>query len=80
MDKSQERESRLPYKEDVCKPAYFRKNFLLHVEQSLYYYLSSLGPRSPYNTSLFIELDLICLNEMIAKLELHSNFIRSQEL
>ena len=36
MDKSQDRESRLPYKEDVCEPTtYFRKNSMLHVEQSL---------------------------------------------
>ena len=30
---------------------------------------------SPYNTSWFNELALICLNEVTAKLELHSNFI-----
>ena len=36
MGESQERESRLSYKEDVYEPAaYFRKNSMLHVEQSL---------------------------------------------
>ena len=36
MDKSQDWDSRLPYKEDVCEPAtYFWKNSMLHVEQSL---------------------------------------------
>ena len=46
--------------EDVWKcepPTYFRKNSMLHVEQSLH-------------SSLFNEPVLICLNEMTAKIEL----------
>ena len=61
MDKIQDRESRLPYKEEMWEAAtYFRKNSMLHAEQS----------------SLFNELVLICLNEMTAKIELHSDLKR----